>query len=348
MAELTSRRVDVPDSIDAVYALALEKGWTDGLPIIPPTVERVGAMIEESGMDAGQVVVRIPPRMGKATIEKVAINAVMAGCLPSYVPVIVAALEAMCVPEFNLNGIQATTNPVTPALIINGPIRMMLGINSGANCLGQGWRANATIGRALRLLLLNVGGAIPGEVDKAIHGQPGKYTFCFAEDEEGLPADGWEPLHVERGFRREDSTVTAVSVSGTTNINSSLTHNSPDILMLIADLLSQLSSNDMKFGGGQPTVVVSSGHAKLFHSEGYSKSDVKDFLFEHSGAPLSRFPKEWVDRNMLYTRDGVVYPARWPEDILVVAAGASQPYHITSMMTFGMSRVQTRAIRATG
>lgn len=342
VVKLSSGRVDVPDSIDAIYEYALAKGWTDGLPIIPPTEERVAAMIEEAGKDPKEEIVRIPPRLGKATVEKIAINAVMAGCLPSYVPVIIAALQAMCVPEFNLNGIQATTNPVTPATIINGPIRKKLGINSGASCLGPGGRANATIGRAIRLLLLNVGGATPGDVDKAVHGQPGKYTLCFGEDEEGSV---WDPLHVERGFQREESAVTVVSVAGTTNINTSLTHGAKDILMVIADALSQLSSNDMKLGGGQPTVVLTSGHAALLSSQGYSKNDVKRFLFESSGVPLAKFPREWVERQVLWIHEGVAYPAKCAEDILLVVAGAPQPYHITCMTTFGTSRVQTKAIQ---
>ncbi|MBI2907610.1 MAG: hypothetical protein HYX92_08155 [Chloroflexi bacterium] len=336
MVKLSSGRVDVPDSIEAIYEYALNKGWTDGFPIIPPTEARVAAMVQATGRDPREEIVRIPPRLGRATVEKIAINAVMAGCLPAYMPVIIAALEAMCAPEFNLNGIQATTNPVTPAIIINGPIRQKLGINCGAGCLGPGWRANATIGRAIRLLLLNVGGATPGDVDKAVHGQPGKYTLCFGEDEEGSV---WEPLHVERGLEREESAVTVVSAAGTTNVNSSLTHSARDILMIIADVLSQLSSNDMKLGGGQPTVVVTAGHAALLKSQGYSKSDVKAFLFENSGVPLSQFPQEWAGR--MWTKDGVAYPARCAGDIVIVVAGAPQPYHITCMTTFGTSRVQT-------
>lgn len=341
-AKLKSKKVDVPDSADAIYEFAYKRGWTDGLPIIAPTEERVASMLGEVGRDPGEVIVRIPPQMGRATVEKIAINAVMAGCLPEYVPVIIAALEAMCEPDFNLNGIQATTNPVAPAIIVNGPIRKELDINGGANCLGQGWRANATIGRAVRLLLLNVGGATPGPVDKAVHGQPAKYTLCFGEDEEGSV---WEPLHVERGFKAGDSTVTVVGISGTTNILTAGVRNSPEILMLIGNTLAQMGSNDMFLGGGQPTVVLASGHVALFKSEGYSKSDAKGAIYESCGVPLSKFPKERAEKGIMWVQDGLVRPARRPEDIILVVAGAPQPYHIACMPTFGTSRVQTKLIK---
>lgn len=296
-------------------------------------------MVKATGRDPQEEIVRIPPRLGRATVEKIVVNAVMAGCLPSYVPVIIAALQAMCEPEFNLHGIQATTNPVTPACIINGPIRKSLEINCGANCLGQGWRANATIGRAVRLLLLNVGGATPGLVDKATQGQPAKYTLCFGEDEEGSV---WEPLHVERGFRPEQSTVTVVGIAGTTNIPTAKGRDTTEFLMLIADTLARVGSNDMTQGGGQPTVVLASGHAALFKAAGYSKSDVKRALFENCGVPIARFPKRRIELGLLWVQDGLVYPAKRAEDIILVVAGAPEPYHVTCMPTFGATRVQTK------
>ncbi|MFH1485012.1 MAG: hypothetical protein ABIH46_02990 [Chloroflexota bacterium] len=341
-ADLKSKKVDVPDSAEAIYEYAYRRGWTDGLPIVPPTEDRVAKMVKEVGRDPAEMIVRIPPQMGKATVEKIAINAVMAGCLPGYVPVIIAALEAMCEPDFNLNGIQATTNPVAPATIVNGPIRKKLDINCGANCLGQGWRANATIGRAIRLLLLNVGGATPGPVDKAVHGQPAKYAMCFGEDEEGSI---WEPLHVERGFKAEESAATVVGMSGTTNILTAGVRNTPEILMLVGNTLAQMGSNDMFLGGGQPAVVFAAGHAALFKSEGYSKSDVKRTIYEDAGVPLSEFPKERAEKGVMWVENGVARPAKRPEDIVLVVAGAPQPYHVACMPTFGTSRAQTKPIR---
>ncbi|MBI2906816.1 MAG: hypothetical protein HYX92_04060 [Chloroflexi bacterium] len=212
---LTSKRVPVEDSADAINQLYYDKGWTDGLPIVCPTEERVLRMLRYSDRQPGDVAAEVAPLYGEATVEKIAINAVMAGCLPQYLPVVVAAVEAVAVEEFNLYGIQGTTNPVTPALIVNGPIAKELNINAGPNLLGQGNRANATIGRAIRLIMLNIGGGAPDTVDKATHGQPGKYTFCFAENEGESP---WEPLHVERGYAQEVSTVTVAGVTGTTNV----------------------------------------------------------------------------------------------------------------------------------
>jgi hypothetical protein len=181
------------------------RGWSDGLPIIPPTPDRVQHMLEGTRRGPQSLIGRIPPRWGDATVEKVAVNAVMAGCLPAYMPVLTTAIEAMLAPEFNLYGIQATTHPVAPLLILNGPLARQLDVNNSYNVYGPGWRANATIGRAIRLLLLNVGGGIPGKGDRSTQGSPAKFAFCIAENETRNP---WLPLHVERGFDAGTSTVT--------------------------------------------------------------------------------------------------------------------------------------------
>lgn len=343
--EFRSTRIQVDDTPAAIFEYAYKRGWTDGLPIIPPTAENVAQMAEAVGRDPSELIVRVPPEMGKATVEKIIINAVMAGCLPEYVPVIIAALEAMCEPDFNLNGILATTNPVTPATIVNGPIRKKLDINCGANCLGQGWRANATIGRGIHLVLQNIGGARPGTVDKAVHGQPAKYSLCFGEDEEGLPPAGWEPLHVERGLQASESAATVVGITGSSNILTAQIRNADDILMLIGNSLSQMGSNDMLLGGGQPAVVLAAGHAKLFAAKGYSKSEAKRIIYQNCGVPVSKFPAERIEKGIFWERGGVVYPAKRAEDIVLVVAGAPQPYQIACMPTFGTTRVQTKAIK---
>lgn len=342
VANLRSPRISVRN-LEAAYEYAYRKGWTDGLPIIPPTEKRVAAMVEALGRDPQEEIVRIPPKMGRATVEKIAINAVMAGCLPEYVPVVIAALEAMCEPDFNLNGIQTTTNPVAPAIIVNGPIRKKLGLNCGANCLGQGWRANATIGRAARLVLLNVGGATPGPVDRAVHGQPAKYTLCFGEDEE---ASVWEPLHVERGFRPDESTVTVVGIAGTTNVPTARILDVREVLMLIADSLARVGSNDINAGGGQPAIVLTAGHTTFFKEAGYSKSDVKRVLFENSGVPIEKVPRGRVDLGLIRVQDGLVYPLKRPEDVILVVAGAPEPYHAVMMHTFGATLIQTKPVAA--
>ena len=172
------------DDLEKINALYLERGWSDGLPIVPPTVARVERMLDYCDRPWSEPVANIPPRYGAATPLRLAANAVMAGCRPEYFPVVVAAMRALATPRYNLLAVQTTTNPVTPVLVVNGPVRMRIGLACGRGCLGNGFRANATIGRAIRLALLNLGGCTPGEVSKATHGFPGRYAFCFGELEE--------------------------------------------------------------------------------------------------------------------------------------------------------------------
>src|SRR5690348_10461674 len=188
------------DPIEALF----DRGVTDGLPGVPPTAERVAAAVAASGRAPEELVAEMPPRFGRATVQKVAVNAVMAGCRPEYLPVVVAAVEAMCDERFCLLGVSGTTDAVAPLVIVNGPIRAKLDINSGAGVFGPGWRANATIGRAVRLCWVNIGGAAPGVISMSTFGGPARYTYCIGENEEASP---WEPLHVEHGFAASDSTV---------------------------------------------------------------------------------------------------------------------------------------------
>ncbi len=201
---LRSRRVEIAALEDEAEAL-FDRGWTDGLPVVAPTEARVLRMLTGTTRSPDDLVAVVPPDLVECTVEKVAVNAVMAGAKPEYMPVILAALEAACTDEFNIHGVLATTMPVGPVIIVNGPIRNAIGMNSGGNVLGQGNRANLAIGRAVQLVIRNVGGGRPGGVDRAAHGNPGKLSFCFAEDEEGSP---WESLAVERGFAPDASTVT--------------------------------------------------------------------------------------------------------------------------------------------
>lgn len=341
---LASRRIDISDSVEAVYDYAYKNGWTDGLPIIPPTPERVERMLSYVGRRGDEVIAEMPPAMGDATVEKIAINAVMAGCLPEYMPVLVAAVEAMAEPKFKLYGIQNTTNPVAPLLVINGPIRKRLDINCGAGALGPCWRANATIGRAIRLILLNIGGATPGSVDKATHGMPGKYTFCMGENEEDSP---WEPLHVERGFSPETSTVTVIAPSGTTNVNAA-NRDPKEIILLIANTLSQWGSNSMIYGDGEPLVIMNTGHAEVLSRAGYSKADVKRSLWQDSGVVASILPYKFRSRPPLVRPDGIARPAYRPEDILIVVAGAPEPLHAVVLHPFGSSLAVTKPIKDGG
>ena len=206
---IRARRIEIA-SADDVDEFMFDQGFSDGLPLVPPTPERVLRMLSGTSRDAQDIVAVVPPNMAPATVEKIAINAVMAGCRPEYLPVVIAAVEAVCTDEFNMHGVTATTMGASPVLVINGPIRTRIGMNMKLGALGTGNRANATIGRALRLVVRNIGGARPGGVDRSTLSTPMKFTMCFAEWEEGSP---WDPLHVERGFQREDSVVTAFAMT---------------------------------------------------------------------------------------------------------------------------------------
>jgi len=206
---IRARQIEVAPS-DDVAEFMFDQGFSDGLPLVPPTPERVLRMLSGTNRDAQDVVAIVPPNMGEATVEKIAINAVMAGCKPEYLPVIIAAVEAVCTDEFNIHGVTATTMGASPVMVVNGPICKDIGLNGGLGALGAGNRANATIGRALRLIVRNVGGASTGGVERSTLGNPMKFTMCFAEHEERSP---WEPLHVERGFKAEDSVVTVFAMT---------------------------------------------------------------------------------------------------------------------------------------
>ncbi len=201
---MKSRRVEIA-ALEDVSESMFDRGWSDGMPLVPPTEARVMRMLAGTTRSPDDIVALVPPDLVECSVEKVAVNAVMAGCRPDYLPVVIAALEAACTDEFNMHGLLATTMPVGPVIIVNGPIRQRIGMNSGINVLGQGNRANSTIGRALQLVIRNVGGGRPGGVDRATHGSPAKYGLCFPEDEEGSP---WDSLAESRGFTNGESTVT--------------------------------------------------------------------------------------------------------------------------------------------
>ena len=281
---LRSSRVEVEDTLEAINAYYRAHRWSDGLPIVPPTEERVEAMLRAVPVDPERSLGRVPPLWCEATVEKVAINAVMAGCEPTYLPVLIAAVDALCDPAFNLHSIQATTHPVAPLLIVNGPIVQRIGLNSGSGVFGPGWQANATIGRAVRLILMNVGGAWPGEGDMATQGQPGKYSYCIAESEAASP---WAPLHVERGFAPDDSVVTVFGGEAPHNINDHVSRTAGGILGVIAQSMVTLGSN-AKWILRDSSYVVALGpeHAATIAADGFTKADATRFLYETARLPL--------------------------------------------------------------
>ena len=272
--QVSSADFELDTSIDLVEWY-FEQGWTDGLPVVPPTPEKVEAVIAALGGESNFVETRVPPRWGNLTREVLAVNMVMAGCKPDYGPVVRAALLAMCDAHFNLNGIQATTHMAAPLLVVNGPVRNEIGLNAGSNVFGSGNRANATIGRAIRLILLNVGGAWPGELDKSTLGQPGKYTFCIAENEEASP---WVPYHVEQGYAPDDSTVFVIGVEGPHSVTNHVADDPPGILDSIVSAMSTIAHNNA-VSSGSCAVVIGPEHAAAIAKHGWTRNDVRSYLW---------------------------------------------------------------------
>src|SRR5712664_4051335 len=243
-----------------------ERGVTDGLPVVPPTRERVERMLAATGRSRETLVAEVPPNFGRATVEKLAVNAVMAGCRPDYFPVVLAVVEAACDPAFNLHGQSGTTNATSPLVIINGPVRERLGVNCAAGVFGPGFRANATIGRALRLIMINLGGTKAAEISMSTLGHPGRYTYCVGEHEEASP---WEPLHVERGFAPEESTVTVFSVVALSIDNDHLSRSAPPLLASLGWSAAGLWNHKSFPLYGQTLWVIGPEHAKTIGDEGW-------------------------------------------------------------------------------
>ena len=280
-ATLGARRVRVPAGDDTFEFMAAQ-GLDDGLPVVPPTEERVLRMLQGTTRAASDVVAQVPPNLAPATVEKIAVNAVMAGCRPEYLRVVLAATEAACTDTFNLHGVLATTYFATPVIVVNGPIRHEIGLNCGGNLFGQGFRANATIGRALQLLVRNVGGGRPGGVDMSTLGQPGKFTCCVGENEE---ESGWEPLHVERGFAPDTSTVTLFAGEAPRAIRDQLSRTARSLgasMGLCLDAMAHPKLHRM----GEVLLVVSPEHARTFARDGYSKTDLRARIQEVTARPL--------------------------------------------------------------
>ncbi len=278
---LQARPISIPADADPVEA-CYERGWTDGLPVTPPTGERVLAMLDGTNRAPGDIVGVIPPDRVECTVEKAAINAVMAGCRPEYIPVLLSAIEAALEPEFGLHGIICTTNAVAPVIMVNGPLARSIGMNSKGNALGQGNRANAAIGRAFQLVMRNVGGGRPGGIDRAVFGNPGKYSFCFAEDEDD---PHWESYAEEQGFSADASTVTLFPGDGVQPVIEQDAREPEDLTVTYAACLRTL------YHPGQvhdvsAFLVVSPEHAEVFHRAGWSKRQLKDRLHELLQVPV--------------------------------------------------------------
>jgi hypothetical protein len=285
MAAQPLEQLDTSFAIEAVtngtdlIELYYDRGWTDGLPVVPPTREKIDAIVAVLGGDPEFVECKVAPRWGALTREVLAINMVMAGCRPEYAPIVRTAMLALTDHAFNLNGVQATTHVASPLIIVNGPLATKVGMNGSANAFGSGNRANATIGRAVRLIMLNVGGGWPPDFDKSTLGHPGKYTYCVAENEADSP---FAPYHVEKGYRREDSTVFAIAAEAPHSVTDHQCNDPEGILDTMCSAMSTIASNSAVLGG-HCTVVLGLEHAKTVAKVGWTRSDIRHYLWMNSG-----------------------------------------------------------------
>ena len=315
-ANLQSRAYEVSDTSEAIE-FYFDKGWTDGLPVVPPTEASIRAMLDAAKLEPGQEITFIENRQVSVTAEKVAINAVMAGCKPEYMPVVVAAVEALGDLRYGYHGPAASTGGSAVFMLVNGPIARELDINCGDNLFGPGWRANATIGRAIRLIMRNAIGTLPGKLDRSTLGHPGKYTYCIAENEAESP---WPPVHVERGFRPEQSAVTVFAALAPHQVSNQLSNTAAGVLTTMAD--------SMHISGGvtgqpQYAVVIAGEHMRTIASDGWSKADIKQFLFEHTHNSIAHLKRTHRMPGAVLPEDETTMRplVPTPEDFIVIAAG---------------------------
>ncbi len=340
MQPLTSNRLEFDEATE-VMEYYFERGWTDGLPIVPPTVGRVRQFLDYAGRSPSEIVGAEPTKGRVITVEKVAINAVMAGCLPEYFPVVLAAIEAMSEPRFNLHAMTVSTMGAAVLMLVNGPIAREIGLNSGVSVFGPGHRANATIGRAIRLAVINVTGSVSGVLDKATLGHAGKYTWCVAEAEDVSP---WEPLHVERGLSADQSAVTVFAGLSPTQVTNHLGHDPENILTSFGDALFTMGP-----GQGEIVVVLCPEHIGYLRSFGWSKRQVKEFLYERSQRKVS----EWVRAGGMSDggdaeADSLAAVGRSADSFTVVVAGGPAGAFSAIIPLWGggsNSQSVTRAIR---
>ena len=308
--------ISVPAGTDDVEEM-FERGWTDGLPVVPPTPDRVEAML--GGCDGRVSLGSVPPDMGEATLGRVAACAVLAGCRPAYFPVVVAAAQAALDPAFNLHGQAVTTQPAGQLVVVNGPVREAIGLNSGMGALGPGFRANLTIGRALRLLVTLTGGGMPGRLDRATQGQMGKVGFCIAEDEEASP---WEPLHVERGFRPGQSVVTLIGSDAPLSISDHRSRTPEDLAWVLAWAAASAWSTNW-WPLEEPSVfVICPEHAEMFRAAGWTKQQLRRFMFDAVHKPAAEL-RRGETTPVVHAADPAAQVPKWasPQAIVLIVAG---------------------------
>lgn len=324
--QLTARTFEVAD-IEAAVEFCYQQGWTDGLPVIPPTQGAIERILGYLGRDARDVIGVIPPRSGLATLEKIAINCVMAGCRPEYVPIVIAAIEAMLEEGFNLNGVQTTTNSCAPLVMVSGPAVKALGFNTRDCAFGHGSRANAAIGRAVRLVLWNIGGGYPGNPCRTTFGHPGYWTFCIAEDQDNNP---WEPLQVTRGFKAEDTVVTVAAVDAPHSIATGALLNPPDLVLeIMAEAIARLGNNNLL--GGDMVLVLGPMAAQCLAKAGLNKKDVQREIRKRATRPvreikrhrfIEHLPPDELNKLMVLGEDAPFPFVRREENLVILTAGS--------------------------
>ena len=318
-------RIELPDEVDP-YEYCTQAGFGDPLPVIPPTVERVERLLNATPLPPEEVVGLVAPNYGAATVEKIAANAVMAGCSPELMRVLIPLVRAACDERFNLHGVQATTHFAAPLIIINGPVRSELGFAAGSNVFSNVARANSTLGRALQLIMLNLGGARPGVIDMSTLGNSGKFSSCIAENEEESP---WEPLHVDMGFERDQSTVTLFAAEPPKGVSE---HNARDgrvVLKAISRALATSWSYRV-CAMIEAIVVLCPEHVKTLRRDGFSKQDVREYLFQDTAIPIKHYSDDGEGTQYVkFYSESIVdgepcyLKFREPEQIKIVVAGGT-------------------------
>ena len=344
--QLTSRHYDAPD-MAAAMELCQTKGWTDGLPVVPPTADRIDAMLAAAGLEPSLEVAFIENRQVSVTAEKIAINAVLAGCKPEYMPVVVSAVEALADPLYGYHGPGTSTGGAGVLMIVNGPIARELDMNCGHNLFGPGWRANATIGRAVRLVMRNTIGTMPGTLDQSSLGHPGKYTYCIAENEAESP---WPPLHVDRGFKREQSAVTIMAALGVHQYSNGLS-STPEGVLTTACAQMRISA-----GTGRQAfyaLVFAGEHMAIMAKAGWTRDDVKRYCFEHARFSLAELKRANIKAGEVEPADETTMLSlvQSPDDFLVIMAGGKAGVQSAFIPGWGGkagSQAVTREIRRPG
>ena len=325
-----------------------EKEWSDGLPVVPPTEERVAAMLAVTNRDPEELIGLVPPLMAPATVRAIALHAVMAGCRPEYLPVVIGATECLLEERFNLILLQATTSAGAPFILVNGPYAQSIGLSGGMGCFGPGYRANATVGRALRLMMLNLGGGIPGITALSGFGGPWRYTYCVAENEEESP---WPSYSQSRGYGADENVVTALPLEGPVLVWDDASEGPERLVVAIADMMSALGGGNI-YRQADMAVVLSPQHAEIFAKAGMSREATHRMLIERAGRRLGEIRRggiwrgesgaaRWPFKVRLDDDDAFVPAIGDPGDLhLIVAGGSGSP---SSLVMHGIT-VASRAV----